>query len=48
VWDIATGKRLTTLAGHDAPVSALAFSPNGQRLLSGSHDRTVILWGRAW
>ena len=29
LWDAATGKPLATLAGHRAPVSAVAFSPDG-------------------
>lgn len=33
-----------TLAGHKAAVHALAFSPDGKRLVSGSHDNSVIVW----
>ena len=32
------------LTGHKAAVRALAFAPDGRRLISGSHDNTVILW----
>ena len=32
------------LSGHKAAVHALAFSQDGKRLLSGSHDNTVIVW----
>jgi WD40 repeat protein len=32
------------LAGHGAEVSSVAFSPDGAILVSGSDDRTIILW----
>jgi WD40 repeat protein/energy-coupling factor transporter ATP-binding protein EcfA2 len=32
------------LAGHTDVVNDLAFSPDGSRLVSGSHDRTAIVW----
>uniref|UniRef100_A0A8J7CXB3 WD40 repeat domain-containing protein n=2 Tax=Desmonostoc muscorum TaxID=1179 RepID=A0A8J7CXB3_DESMC len=38
-------KRLKlTLSGHTAPVRALALSPSGQILASGSDDKTIKLW----
>jgi WD40 repeat protein len=45
--DVATGKRLRTLTGHGEGVSALAFDAAGDRLLSGSLDRTVRMWNVA-
>ncbi|EXL39405.1 hypothetical protein FOCG_17986 [Fusarium oxysporum f. sp. radicis-lycopersici 26381] len=35
---------LQTLEGHDGPVFSVAFSADGQRLASGSNDRTVKVW----
>jgi WD40 repeat protein len=32
------------LRGHHAPVMRVFFSPDGQRLLSASHDHTLRLW----
>ncbi len=39
-----TGIALRTLEGHSGPVSSVAFSPDGQRVVSGSDDQTVRLW----
>lgn len=33
-----------TFAGHEGFISALGFTDNGSKLLSGSDDRTVALW----
>jgi hypothetical protein len=32
--------------GHSEPIDALAVSPDGQRILSGSNDDSMILWDR--
>ncbi|MEU0210084.1 NB-ARC domain-containing protein [Streptomyces canus] len=34
-----------TLTGHHGPVRALAFTPDGSRLLTCSNDRTLRIWG---
>ncbi|KAM0787544.1 hypothetical protein ACM66B_003615 [Microbotryomycetes sp. NB124-2] len=44
MWSTQTGKLLDVLAGHEGPVSALAFSPLGDRLVSASWDRTIRVW----
>ncbi len=43
-FDIQTGKVLFKSMVHDAPIQALAFSPDGKRLVSGGQGRMVILW----
>src|SRR5687768_5672773 len=34
LWDAQTGRLLQNLTGHQAPVLAVAFSPNGQNVIS--------------
>ncbi|KAL6354150.1 hypothetical protein LRP88_12484 [Fusarium phalaenopsidis] len=38
---------LQTLEGHGSSVSSVVFSADGQRLASGSYDRTVKIWDAA-
>ena len=44
VWNIETGECLAQLVGHTERVWGLAWSRDGQRLLSGSFDNTARLW----
>ncbi|XP_049936252.1 BEACH domain-containing protein C2 isoform X2 [Nymphaea colorata] len=37
-------KTIESAAGHCAPVTCLAVSPNGNNLVTGSRDATLILW----
>lgn len=43
-WDIATGRKALSFAGHEAEVLAIAVSPDGKWLTSGSKDGTVRIW----
>ena len=38
------GGELQTLTGHTARVNSVAFSPDGQRIVSGSSDNTLKIW----
>ncbi|MDP8962698.1 MAG: hypothetical protein M3O33_01685 [Cyanobacteriota bacterium] len=44
LWDVATGKPITTLTGHTSRVNSVSFSPDGKTLASGSFDNTIKLW----
>jgi WD40 repeat protein len=44
LWDVATGRLVANLAGHEGKVQCLAYSADGTLLASGGHDRTVRLW----
>jgi len=42
--DPSTGEIAAVLRGHEDPVGALAFMPDGKRLVTGSYDKTVRVW----
>ena len=42
VWEVATGKQVLLLSGNKSQVEAVAFSPDGTRVLTGSD--TARLW----
>ena len=44
MWDADTGKSLMVLTDHNLNVTAIAFSPDGQSLVSGCDDSTVGVW----
>jgi WD40 repeat protein len=44
LYDFSSGTLETLLKGHDGFVFALAFSADSKRLISGSSDKTAILW----
>ncbi len=46
IWELSTG-RVRKLKGHKSTVKSVAFSPNGQLLLSGDGNGTAILWNIA-
>jgi WD40 repeat protein len=46
-WETATGKPSGGVLVHEGGVWALAFSPDGQVLVTGGYDRTVRFWSVA-
>ena len=49
VWDAASGGHIYTYRGHYNAslgfITAVAWSPDGRRIASGSWDQTVQVWG---
>ena len=44
IYDVEKKRKLRELRGHKGQVSTVAFSPDGQTLVTGSWDMTVRLW----
>ncbi len=42
----ADGTRIAHWEAHDLPVTGLAFTPDGQRLVSAGEDGTIAVWDR--
>jgi WD40 repeat protein len=43
-WDIATGACRAVWPGHSGRIVSIAVSSDGERIASGSDDRSVRLW----
>jgi RNA polymerase sigma factor (sigma-70 family) len=49
IWNVRDRKHVASLTTHKSLVSSLAFTRDGNFLVSGSHDRTVKVWdARTW
>ncbi len=44
LWDLEALKELRRWSGHSGWVTAVAFSLDGQTLISGAADGSLILW----
>ena len=44
IWDVHTGECIKTLTAHKNWVHSVAFSSDGQILVSGCQDGTIYLW----
>ena len=43
--DVPKFKCLKTLEGHSNSVTSVAYSPDGRKIISGSWDKTIKIWG---
>lgn len=44
VWEVATGYERWRLMGHRYAIASVQFTPDGLQVISGSHDRTALIW----
>lgn len=44
VWDIASGKIIGKLQGHEGATTAINFSADGKKLVSSAKDNLLIVW----
>jgi len=44
LYDPATGKELAVLRGHTAPVTGVAYRPDGGQVATVGNDQTIRLW----
>jgi WD40 repeat protein len=47
LWDPSDGREVRDLLGHDGPVRAVVFHPEGRWLATGGDDRAIRLWDAA-
>lgn len=44
LWDVPSGRQIQLLRGHREGVHTLAFSSDGETLVSGGDDETILSW----
>ena len=44
IWDVAEGYLKALLSGHSLPVYCVDYSPASDRVVTGSKDKSIILW----
>ena len=44
IWDVATGKCLTTYKGHTQQILCMTFDVTGKMFASGSADKSIMIW----
>ncbi len=44
IWRLSDGAVIANLRGHERPIQAITFSPDGLWLASGASDMKIIIW----
>lgn len=44
LWDVATGQSIFRLKGHTGEIVSLSFNSDGDKLVTGSFDKTARVW----
>ena len=45
IWDAETGALIgEPLKGHKASITSVCFSPDDKTVVTGSNDKTAIIW----
>ena len=44
IWNAETGNFVRTLEGHEGYVTSVAFSPDGERIVSGGLRGEIKIW----
>jgi len=47
IYDVASRQLIKELKGHEGPILAAVFSTDGNYILTGSTDKTAVLWESA-